>query len=81
MFHVRILHCLQHHFILVQVSDALPTELGLGEDRLTEGGKRGKREKREKEGKNGRKNEERRGKKGKKKAKKEKKEGYRTIEP
>ena len=32
-------------------SDALPTELGLGEDRLTEGGKRGKREKMGKEGK------------------------------
>ena len=52
-------------------SNALPTELGLGEDRLTEGGKRGKKEKM---GKNGRKNEERRGKKGKRKAKKEKKE-------
>ena len=36
-------------------STALPTELGLGEDRLTEGGKEGKREKMRKKGERGRK--------------------------
>ena len=51
-------------------AEALPTELGLGEDRLTEGGKREKGKKREKKKKRREKGE----KEGKKKAKKEKKE-------